>query len=220
MAQISSYPLLTPQLGDKVLGSNVFDSSGNAVLNNPTCQFNLSSIKTLVDQNYIEQLSSSSLVASQNSVLNQAYSIQFGTPTGTSTDNVQLLQGGGSVTAGDKIQFNTLGTYQITLTYSVGVNQSANNIPYLVFRTLQDGTTQVGETIIYNQKFEAINSPVPLIIPITVNITEANTYYNFQIARNSVDDGGLVKNANPINAGIIPTVTAASIATIKISKLI
>ncbi len=220
MAQISSYPLLTPQLGDKVLGSNVFDSSGNAVLNNPTCQFNLSSIKTLVDQNYIEQLSSSSLVASQNSVLNQAYSIQFGTPTGTSTDNVQLLQGGGSVTAGDKIQFNTLGTYQITLTYSVGVNQSANNIPYLVFRTLQDGTTQVGETIIYNQKFEAINSPVPLIIPITVNITEANTYYNFQIARNGVDDGGLVKNANPINAGIIPTVTAASIATIKISKLI
>ncbi len=220
MAQISSYPLLTPQLGDKVLGSNVFDSSGNAVLNNPTCQFNLSSIKTLVDQNYIEQLSSSSLVASQNSVLNQAYSIQFGTPTGTSTDNVQLLQGGGSVTAGDKIQFNTLGTYQITLTYSVGVNQSANNIPYLVFRTLQDGTTQVGETIIYNQKFEAINSPVPLIIPITVNITEANTYYNFQIARNGVDDGGLVKNANPINAGIIPTVTAAYIATIKISKLI
>ncbi len=220
MAQISSYPLLTPQLGDKVLGSNVFDSSGNAVLNNPTCQFNLSSIKTLVDQNYIEQLSSSSLVASQNSVLNQAYSIQFGTPTGTSTDNVQLLQGGGSVTAGDKIQFNTLGTYQITLTYSVGVNQSANNIPYLDFITLQDGTTQVGETIIYNQKFEAINSPVPLIIPITVNITEANTYYNFQIARNGVDDGGLVKNANPINAGIIPTVTAAYIATIKISKLI
>jgi hypothetical protein len=40
------------------------------------------------------------------------------------------------------------------------------------------------------------------------------------MARNGVDDGGLVKNSNPINASITPVVTAASIATIKISKLI
>ena len=109
---------------------------------------------------------------------------------------------------------------EIILTYSVGVNQSANNIPYLIFRTLQDGTTQVGPTVVYNQKFENINNPVPLIIPITVNITTAGTYYNFQMARNGVDDGGLVKNSNPINANITPLVTPTSIATIKISKLI
>jgi len=220
MAIISTYPQLTPQLGDKILGSNLYDSSGNAVIGNPTCQFSFTSVKELIDQNYIEQFTSSSAVASQKSNLNSAYSIQFGTPTGTSANNVQLLQGGGSATAGDKIVFNALGTYQIILTYSVGVNQSANNIPYLIFRTLQDGTTQVGPTVVYNQKFENVNNPVPLIIPITVNITTAGTYYNFQMARNGVDDGGLVKNSNPINASITPVVTAASIATIKISKLI
>ena len=218
MAIISSYPQLTPQLGDKILGSNVYDSSGNVVLNNPTCQFSFSDVKALVDQNYVEQFTSSSAVASQQSGLNSIYSIQFGTITGTSTSNVQLLQGGGSPTAGDKVQFNTLGTYQITLTYSVGVNQGANT-PYLIFRTLQDGATQVGPTIVYNQKFETINNPVPLIIPITVQITTP-CYYNFQMARNGVDDGGLVKNANPINGAILPTPTVPSIATIKISKLI
>ena len=220
MAQISSYPVLTPQLGDKVLGSNLFDSSGNAVVGNPTCQYNFTSIKQLVDQSFVSQLESSSAVASQSSTLNTAYNITFGTPENAVTDNVQLLQGGGTLTAGDTIRFNTIGSYQITLTYSVGVNQSSANIPYLVFRTLQDGTTQVGPTIIYNEKFETINNPIPLVIPITVQITKAQTLYTFQMARNGVNDGGLVKNAGAISAGIIPAPTAPSVATIQISKLI
>jgi|TARA_R110000824_G_scaffold11758_1_gene51638 hypothetical protein len=220
MAQISSYPVITPQLGDKVLGSNLFDSSGNAVVGNPTCQYNFTSIKQLVDQSFVSQLESSSAVASQSSTLNTAYNITFGTPENAVTDNVQLLQGGGTLTAGDTIRFNTIGSYQITLTYSVGVNQSSANIPYLVFRTLQDGTTQVGPTIIYNEKFETINNPIPLVIPITVQITKAQTLYTFQMARNGVNDGGLVKNAGAISAGIIPAPTAPSVATIQISKLI
>ena len=39
MAQISSYPILTPQLGDNILGSNNVDSTGTAVIGNPTCQY-------------------------------------------------------------------------------------------------------------------------------------------------------------------------------------
>ena len=220
MAQISSYPVITPQLGDKVLGSNLFDSSGNAVVGNPTCQYDFTGIKQLIDQNFVSQLESSSTVASQNSVLNTAYNIRFGAPINAAASHVQLLQGGGTNSAGDTIRFNTTGSYQITLTYSVGVNQSATNIPYLVFRTLQDDTTQVGPTVIYNQKFEAVNNPVPLVIPLTVQITKALTSYTFQMARSGVDDGGLVKNAAAINASITPTPTTPSIATIQISKLI
>ena len=89
MAQISSYPLLKPQLGDKILGSNLFDSSGSAVVGNPTCQYNFTDVKTLVDQQYISQLESSSAVASQASALNTAYNIRFGTPAGVATDNIQ-----------------------------------------------------------------------------------------------------------------------------------
>ena len=220
MAQISSYPSLTPQLGDKLLGSNSIDASGVPVSGNPTVQYTLTSVKTLVDQDYVLQLESSNAVLSQASALNTAYSIQFGTPTGTIANNVQLLQGGGSVTAGDKIQFNSLGTYQITLNYSVGTTGGAVQ-PLLVFRTLQDGTTQVGPTVVVNKNFDAIYKPIPLIIPITVQITTTGTYYEFQMARSGTpDDGGLVNNAAGINAAITPTFTAAANASIKISKLI
>ena len=220
MAQISSYPLLVPQLLDKVLGSNVVDSSGNPVVGNPTCQYNFTDIKTLVDQQYVSQLESSSAVASQASALNTAYNIRFGTPSGLDSDSVQLLKGGGTSTAGDTIRFNKTGTYQITLTYSVGTINGAVQ-PLLIFRTLQDATTQVGPTVVVNKKFDAVYKPIPLIIPITVQITKALTLYNFQMARSGTpDDGGLVKNATGINAGISPAPTAPSIATIQISKFI
>ena len=216
MAQISSYPLLTPQLGDKVLGSNVIDSSGTAVIGNPTCQYNFTDIKSLVDQNYVQQVESSSGVASQASVVNQPYSIQFGVETGNATDNIQLLKTNGGDVGANKVQFNKAGTYQITLTYSVGVNQGANT-PYLIFRTLKDGTSQIGPTVVVNEAFPTINTPIPLIIPITIQITTP-CYYNFQMMRGGgVNDGGLVKNGTPLN---VAGVTEPSIATIKISKLI
>ena len=56
MAQISSYPILDPQLADKVLGSNTVDSVGAPVIGNPTVQYTFSSIKSLVDQNFFQQL--------------------------------------------------------------------------------------------------------------------------------------------------------------------
>ena len=217
MAIIYSYPTLPPQLGDKVLGSNIVDSAGQPVLGNPTVQYTLNDIKLLVDQNYVQQLESSSSVASQASVVNQPYSIQFGAETGVATDSVQLLKTNGGDAGGNKIQFNKAGTYQITLTYSVGVNQGANT-PYLIFRTLKDGTSQIGPTVVVNEAFPTINTPIPLIIPITIQITTP-CYYNFQMMRSNAgaNDGGLVKNGTPLN---VSGVTEPSIATIKISKLI
>ena len=217
MAQISSYPLLTPQLGDKVLGSNVIDSSGTAVIGNPTCQYNFTDIKSLVDQNYVQQVESSSGVASQASAINTLYSIQFGIETGTAADNVQLLKTNAGDVAASKIQFNKAGTYQITLTYLVGVNQGANT-PYLIFRTLKDSADQIGPTVVVNQAFPTINTPISLIIPITIQVT-TSCYYNFQMMRSNTgaNDGGLVKNGTPLN---VTGVTEPSIATIKISKLI
>jgi len=218
MALISSYPLLTPQLGDKILGSNFVDAAGNAVSGNPTCQFNLTSVKTLVDQQYVSQLESSSSEASQApAAVNTIYSVRFGTPeVADLSKNVQLLQGTGTATTGDKIQFNKAGTYQITLTYSIGVTGASDNVPYLVFRTLQAGA-QLGPSVVYNEKFTSVNKPISLIIPITIQVTAGNSF-NFQFLRaGTVNDGGLVKNAVTIN---VATVTEPSIATIQISKLI
>ena len=222
MALISSYPLQTPQLGDQILGSNTIDSAGNAILGNPTVQYTLESVKSLVNQNYVHQVQSSSALTSQASALNTVYSIRFGQPEALDTSkNVQLLVGTGAASEGDKIIFNQLGTYQIILEYNVGVTQSAANIPLLVFRTLQDGTTQVGSTKVFNQQFTGTNRPLPLIIPITTQIITAGTFFNFQIARSGVNDGGLINLASQggINGGITPTFTPAASASITISKL-
>jgi len=60
MAIIYSYPTLTPQLGDKVLGSNIYDAQGMPVQGNPTVQYTFTAVKELVDQKYIETAQGSS----------------------------------------------------------------------------------------------------------------------------------------------------------------
>ena len=214
MAQISSYPLLTPQLGDKVLGSNVIDSSGNTVVGNPTCQYNFTDIKSLVDQNYVQQIYSFNNTNSQTPAINVVYNIRFGTPTGTAADNIQLLQGTGTATAGDKIQFNFAGTYQILLEYTIGQRGATANQPFLLFRTLQDGATQIGSTTVMKFQNNSTTESKSLIIPLTVNITKIGTYYNFQMIKDTVNDGSLVQQLN--NVGW----SGSQTATITISKLV
>ena len=53
-----------------------------------------------------------------------------------------------------------------------------------------------------------------LIIPITTQITKANTYYNFQMYKDTINDGSLVQQLN--NAGW----SGSQTATITIYKLI
>ena len=215
MAIISSYPISTPQLGDKLIGSNNVDASGTLVTGNPTVQYTLSSIKTLVDQNYVQQLASSSALVSQTPGVNAIYNISFGTPVGNSTGNVRLLQGTGSVTAGDKIVFNATGTYNIVLEYTIGQRGSTANKPFLLFRTLQDGTTQVGSTIVQKFQDNLLTESNSLIIPITIQVTVPGTYYNFQMYKDGVNDGSLVQQTNSATGW-----ADSQSASITISKLI
>ena len=214
MAQISTYPLLTPQLGDSVLGSNVVDTTGSPVIGNPTVQYSFSTIKTLINQQLVQQIYSFNNTNSQTPAVDTIYNIRFGTPVGTTTSNVQLLQGGGTLTAGDKVQFNTLGTYQIILEYTIGQRGATANQPFLLFRTLQDGTTQIGSTTVMKFQNNSTTESKSLIIPLTVNITKTGTYYNFQMIKDTVNDGSLVQQLN--NVGW----SGSQTATITISKLV
>jgi hypothetical protein len=216
MAQISSYPFVTPQLGDNVLGSNSVDASGVPVIGNPTVNYTLSSIKTVVDQNYIQQLASTSVLVSQTPAVNTVYNIRFGTPESVNlVKNVQLLQGAGTITEGDKIIFNAIGTYNIVLEYTIGQRGSTANHPFLLFRTLQNGATQVGSTIVQKFQNNLITESKSLIIPITTQITAVGTYFNFQIYKDGVNDGSLVQQTNS-GAGWADSQSAS----ITISKLI
>jgi len=90
MAIISSYPVSTPQLADQVLGTNTVDASGSAVIGNPTVQYTLSSVKTIVDQHYTEKLSASNTGTITPGNNNTGLILTFGAAQGTSSDDVMI----------------------------------------------------------------------------------------------------------------------------------
>ena len=206
MAIIYSYPTLTPQMGDKVLGSNLVDASGNAVTGNPTVQYSFSEIKTLVDQQFIEQFSASSTAASQGpAATNTVHQIEFGPANNTSTSVTLDVNG--------KVTWLKTGTYYITQEYYLGGTQ--NNVLFSLFRTF-DGTNQIGATHVETYRVQETNDLKRVVINQMVNITSPNTYYVFQMLRDSggADDGTLYQKLNNNSWTSTPS------AQITISKLI
>lgn len=207
MAQISTYPLLTPQFGDSVLGSNVVDTTGSPVIGNPTVQYTFSTIKTLVDQQYVQQFSQGSTAVSQGpGGTNTAHQIEFGA-LNNSSPNAQLAANG-------VVTFVTTGTYQVELVYYLGNIPDANTVVAL-FRTLQ-GTDQLGATTLEQFKSNSNTARKRVAITYTVNITDINTTHTYQMFRdgNGADEGLLVQTT--VNNGTSPIASAH----ITISKLI
>ena len=207
MAVIYSYPTLTPQLGDKVLGSNIVDASGAAVTGNPTVQYTFTDIKTLVDQQFIEQFSASSTAASQGpAATNTVHQIEFGPAINTSTSVTIDVNG--------KVTWLKTGTYYVTQEYYLGGTQ--NNILLSLFRTY-DGSAQVGATHVENYRVQETADRTRVVIKQMVNITdtEVNGYHVYQMVRDSggANDGTLYKITNN------NTWTATPSAQLTISKL-
>lgn len=207
MAVIYSYPTLTPQLGDKVLGSNIVDASGAAVTGNPTVQYTFTDIKTLVDQQFIEQFSASSTAASQGpAATNTVHQIEFGPAINTSTSVTIDVNG--------KVTWLKTGTYYVTQEYYLGGTQ--NNILLSLFRTY-DGSAQVGATHVENYRVQETADRTRVVIKQMVNITdtEVNSYHVYQMVRDSggANDGTLYKITNN------NTWTATPSAQLTISKL-
>jgi len=207
MAQISSYPLLSPQLGDKILGSNLYDSSGNVVTGNPTCQFNFTDVKTLIDQNFVQQLYSFSTSTITPPNDNTGASIKFGaTNAGTNTDNVYYTASTNTFT------FRALGTYYIQITYNTRGN--GGNSPKFVFITKDSDSNQIGPTTLNKIYRNATADRVPVNIDIMLNVTGVNSNYQFWAAQEDGATGALVVDAFATGWSDVPS------AGITISKLI
>ena len=208
MAIIYSYPTLTPQLADKVLGSNLEDASGNKVTGNPTVQYSFSEIKTLVDQQFIEQFSASSTAASQGpAAQNTVHQIEFGPANNTSTSVTLDVNG--------KITWLKTGTYYITQEYLIsGTTNDENQTMFRIY----DGTNQVGPTHLERYKVAFTNERRRVVINTMVNITsdQVNSYYVFQMVRdnNGANSGTLTQQLNNNSWTSTPG------AQITISKLI
>ena len=190
MAQISSYPLLTPQLGDSILGSNTVDSTGNPVIGNPTVQYSISSVKSIVSQNFVQQLYSSSVIPITPPQDNTGASIKFGaTDTGSPlTDSVYYTAATNSFT------FRTLGTYYIQLAYNTRGNGGTE--PKFAFITKDSAGAQVGPTVLdqtYRQNTTQNNKIIN--IEIMLNITTTSSVYTFHAAQENIASGTLVVDA-------------------------
>ena len=85
-----------------------------------------------------------------------------------------------------------------------------------MFRTLQDGTTQVGGTCMQKYKVQDTADKQQIVIEQMINITTAGTYYVFQMIRdaNGANDGTLYAQANNNSWTGVPS------AQITISKLV
>ncbi len=169
MAQISSYPILDPQLADKVLGSNTVDSVGAPVIGNPTVQYTFSSIKSLVDQNFFQQLQTQTI--SSIPLTQAGDAIIFGAADITGNHATYTAASG-------KVTFLTKGSYYIEQEYLVKGTPPGQLFP--VFKTEQDGTTQVGPTVIERWSPGASTDRKRISITSIVNITVAGTYYLFK----------------------------------------
>ncbi len=217
MAVIYSYPTLTPQLGDKVLGSNIVDASGAAVTGNPTVQYTFTDIKTLVDQQFIEQFTSSSndslvagIPANQGpTATNTAHQIIFGLANSTSTSV--------TIDAAGKVTWLKTGTYYVTQEYYLSGTNTAN-ILYTLFRTY-DGTNQIGPTHIHKGVVQSTNDLHRIVINQMIDITndQVNSYHVYQMIRDSggaPTEGKLYQTLNNNSSTTTPN------AQITISKLI
>jgi len=216
MAVIYSYPTLTPQLGDKVLGSNIVDASGAAVTGNPTVQYTFTDIKTLVDQQFIEQFTSSSndslvagIPANQGpTATNTAHQIIFGPANSTSTSV--------TIDAAGKVTWLKTGTYYVTQEYYLSGTNTAN-VLYTLFRTY-DGASQIGPTHaeIFNVDNTANTRRVVINQMINITSDQVNSYHVYQMVRdaNGANDGKLYQKLNNNSWTSTPN------AQITISKLI
>ena len=203
MAQISSYPLLTPQLGDSLLGSNIVDSAGAPVIGNPTVQYSISSVKSVVDQAFTQQLTSQSSLAAQDATA-AATNISFGALQDLS--NVKLDASG-------ILTIKTIGTYYITLDYIYGQRTATANVTTILFNVLQNGI-QLGNTTSIRFQDNDISQGTSVSIPIMVTTTLPDTVYNFQLAE--TDTGAqLVRLTNSVTS-----FANSPCAAITISKLI
>jgi len=207
MAIIYSYPTLTPQLGDKVLGSNIIDSAGTPVQGNPTVQYTIKDIKSVVDQNFVQQLYSSSALTITPPQDNTGAYIVFGaSDIGTSADNVYYTAANSTFT------FSQPGTYYIQLTYNTRGNGGTS--PELLFITKNAAGVQVGPTTLNKTARVATADRIPVNIDIMLKITGASSSYQFWAAQAGVSTGALVVNAFGTGWTDVPS------AAITISKLI
>ena len=216
MAIIYSYPTLTPQLSDKVLGSNIVDASGSPVPGNPTVQYTFTDVKTLVDQQFIQQFTSSSndsgvagIPANQGPTApNSPHQIIFGLADSSSSSV--------KIDAAGKVTWLKEGTYYVTQEYYLGGTNSIN-VLYTLFRTY-DGTSQVGATHaeIFNVDNTAKTKRVVINQMINITSSQVNSYHVYQMVRdsNGANDGKLYQKLN--NNGW----TSTPNAQITISKLI
>ena len=157
----------------------------------------------MVDQTYVQQLTSSSALAVQDAT-DVATLVTFGALQ--DLDNVKLDVNG-------TVTLKTIGTYYITLEYIYGQRVATANESTILFNVTQAGV-QIGNTTSIRFKDNTISEGTAISIPIIVTTTSINQALAFQLAETGTG-ARLVQLTNAV-AGFANSPCAA----ITISKLI
>ena len=185
MAIISSYPVATPELQDKILGTNAVDAYGNSVANNPTSQYTLTSIKNLIDQHYTQKLSASNAFTIDPGVSDTGIILTFGDAQGTDGDAVKIAANG-------TVTFNQIGSYIVQQVYYARAISGTSII--LNFKILQGGVTQVGPTTTISFLSNSSTARHRVDITSFIDIENVGTYYNFWIQNPSTSAAGSLQS--------------------------
>jgi len=176
MAKISTYPVVSPQPSDIVIGTDGSDS-------NNTKNFSISGILSLASPAATLVLEAASFAAQEPASLDIPIQVEFGPAQGTVSDPVMLSATG-------VITFNQTGLYLLTGFGNFERQGPSGGNTVTAFIPLIDGV-QAAQTKAVELDKTGIMIPYEQTTPI--NITTAGTVLTYEIMRDAsgIDAGGL-----------------------------
>lgn len=176
MAKISTYPVVTPQPSDIVIGTDGSDS-------NNTKNFSVSGILSLASPAATLALEAASFDSQEPASLDIPIQVEFGPAQGTVSDPVMLSDTG-------EIKFNQAGLYLVTGFGNFERQGASGGTTVTAFIPLIDGV-QAAQTKAVELDKTGFMVPYEQTVPI--NIPEGGAVLTYEIMRDSsgIDSGGL-----------------------------
>lgn len=176
MAKISTYPVVTPQPSDIVVGTDGSDS-------NNTKNFSVSGILSLASPAATLVLEAASFNPQVPAVLDAPIQVEFGPAQGTVSDPVMLSATG-------DIKFNQAGLYLVTGFGNFERQGASGGTTVTAFLPFIDGAPAAQTKAV---ELDKTGFMVPYEQTVPINIPEGGAVLTYEIMRDSsgIDEGGL-----------------------------
>lgn len=176
MAKISTYPVVTPQLTDIIIGTDASDS-------NNTKNFSVSGLISCASPTATLVLQAESFDPQEPASLDVPLQVEFGAAQGTASDPVMLSATG-------EITFNQTGLYLLTGFGNFERQGPSGGNTVTAFIPLIDGAQAAPTKAV---ELDKTGFMIPYEQTVPFNVTTAGTVLTYEVMRDSsgIDAGGL-----------------------------